>query len=94
MTRWTRSDGWGVVDRPDLGNHGGRLYAAPLISGEITVLDGAAAVVTRSALSGADLHEIGNMTAAALSIPREDVDDEVATALLDELVGLGLLRRT
>lgn len=88
---WSRSHAWGLVDRPEAQDHGGRLYAAPLTSGEIVVIEGPAAVVARAALAGLDTAEIRRVAAAHLGVTWEDIDEEVVGSLLDQLVVLGLL---
>lgn len=92
MTTWHLAPGWGVVDRPTEGEHGGRLYAAQLLSGEISVVGGATAVVTRAALDGHDLTGIRRVTAVGLGVPMADVDLDVLREVLDGLVSLGLLQ--
>ena len=90
---WRRSPGWGVVDRADEGEHGGRMYAAPLDTGVIHVLDGPAAVVCRAALAGLDATGVRAETARLLEVAVDDVDEEVVDELLAELVELGVLER-
>ncbi|GAA5159570.1 hypothetical protein [Ornithinimicrobium tianjinense] len=88
---WELAPGWGAVDRPGDGDHGGRLYVAPLLSGEITVLEGAAASVARAALAGHGLAQIPAAVAAELGVEVPDVETEVVGELLQELVELGAL---
>lgn len=90
---WALAPGWGVVDRPDDGEHGGRLYVAPLLTGEITVVEGPAAVVARAALAGHTGAELSSAVASELRVASEEVDDEVLEQLVDELRALGVLRR-
>jgi hypothetical protein len=92
ITRWSRADDWGVVDRPDEKAHGGRLYVAPLRSGEITVLEGAAAVVARAALAGVPLQGMRTYAADALAVAEDLVDVGVVEDVVTDLVRLGLLR--
>lgn len=89
---WRRAPGWGVVDRPDGADHGGRMYAAQLDSGVIHVLEGPAAVVCRAALSGLDAAGIRAEAARVLGAAVDDVDEDVVAELLDELAGLGVLQ--
>ena len=93
MTLWTRAPGWGVVDRPEQGDHGGTVYAAPLADGAISVLEGAAAAVCRAALVGADLEGVARAVAGDLGVGLDDVDGEVLTDVLDELAALGVVVR-
>lgn len=90
---WERSPGWGVVDRPDDGEHGGTVYAAPLDTGVVHVLRGPAAVVCRVALTGRDRDAVRQGTAEALGTDAGSVDDQALQELLDDLVRMGLLRR-
>ncbi|SOC58322.1 hypothetical protein [Ornithinimicrobium cerasi] len=92
MTAWERGEGWGVVDRPDGSDRGGCLYAASLVSGEIMVLQGAAAAVARAALESLDTTAIREAAAADLGVGQDEVDEDVVDELLEELVTLGLLR--
>lgn len=91
MRTWERTPGWGVVDRPEEGEHGGRLYAAALASGPVTVLDGPSAIVARAALAGHDLACIRDVLAAGLEVDGAAVDEGAVTELLADLVALGLL---
>lgn len=88
---WQRHPAWGVVDRAADGDHGGRMYVAPLDTGIIRVLEGPAAVVCRAALAGLDVAGIRRAAAAELDVDVEDVDGEVVVELLEELVELGVL---
>ena len=88
---WRPAPGWGVVDRPAEGEHGGRLYASSLVDGPIVTLEGPAAVVARAVLEGKDLTEVRRWTAQALDVPDDDVDETAVHELVAELVGLGLL---
>lgn len=88
---WRLAPGWGVVDRPQEAEHGGRLYASCLVDGPIVTLEGPAAVVARAVLSGKDLTEVRRWTAQALGVPDDDVDEAAVHELVAELVGLGLL---
>ena len=90
---WGRGQGWGVVDRPGDGEHGGTLYAAALDTGVIHVLEGPAAVVCRAALGGVDAEGVRHVLADQLDVEATDVDDLAVEALLDDLVSLGVLRR-
>lgn len=90
---WDRHPGWGVADRPDDGEHGGRVYVAPLDSGVIHVLEGPSALVLRAALQGLGLDGIHRSVARELSVGVEEVDLEVVGELLDDLVALGVLTR-
>lgn len=90
---WERSPGWGVVDRPDDGDHGGTVYAAPLDTGVVHVLRGPAAVVCRVAMAGRDRDGVRRAAAEALGIGTGSIDDEVLQELLDDLVRVGVLRR-
>ena len=90
---WERGRGWGVVDRPDEGEHGGTLYAAPLATGVIHVLRGPAAVVARAACTGGDLEHLRGAVASDLGTDVDSVDVEALAELLDELTDLGLVRR-
>lgn len=90
---WERSPGWGVVDSPDDGEHGGTVYAAPLDTGVVHVLRGPAAAVCRVALVGRDLDAVRQGAAEALGIGTGSIDDEALQELLDDLVRMGLLRR-
>lgn len=92
VAAWSRTPGWGVVDRPADADHGGRLYAAPLASGPVTVLHGPSAIVARSALAGDDLGAIRSRLAEELDVDAAEVDDTVVQELLEVLVELGLLR--
>lgn len=91
MTTWHLSPDWGFVDRPAETEHGGRLYAAPLITGEISILEGASAVVTRAALAGGDIADIRTSAARDLEVASEDIDLEVVEEVLGELVAMGFL---
>ncbi|AXH96880.1 hypothetical protein [Ornithinimicrobium avium] len=90
---WQRDPAWGVADRPEEGDHGGRVYVAPLDTGIIHVLAGPAAVVCRGALAGHDVDAIREVAARELDVERDDVDPAAVRELLDELVSMGLLRR-
>lgn len=87
--RWVLADGWGMVDRPEDGEHGGTLYLAPVRTGEIHVVTGAAAVVARASLVSTDLPELRDRTADALQVTPEEVDDEVLVEVLDDLQVMG-----
>ncbi|MFB9731732.1 hypothetical protein [Ornithinimicrobium kibberense] len=89
QARWVLADGWGMVDRPEDGEHGGRVYLAPVRTGEIHVVTGAAAVVARSSLFSTDLPELRDRTADALQVTPEELDDEVLVEVLDDLQRLG-----
>ena len=91
--RWIKDPSWGVVDRPAEAEHGGTLYAAHLVSGEILRLDGAAALIARSAVGGATLEEIRGTAAQAFQVPFEDIDEQATSELLNQLRSIGLLRR-
>lgn len=93
MTTWQKAAGWGIVDRPAEGEHGGTLYAADLGSGLIHRLEGAAAVVTRAAVSGLSTQEVVDAAAASFGVPHDDIDAEALTELLTDLQRLGVLRR-
>lgn len=88
---WRLAPGWGVVDRPEEGEHGGRLYVSSLVDGPIINLEGPAAVVARAVLEGKDLTEVRRWTAQALEVPDDDVDETAVHELVAELVDLGLL---
>lgn len=88
---WAPAPGWGVVDRPDETERGGRLYAAALDSGVIQVIEGPAAVVGRAALAGHGISGIRDALADRLEVATSDVDVVAVQALLDELVELGVL---
>ncbi|MFK5633426.1 MULTISPECIES: hypothetical protein [unclassified Ornithinimicrobium] len=91
---WTVTPGWGVVDRPDEGAHGGTIYAASLTDGSISVLEGPVAAVCRALLQAPGLADVSLLVAADLDVAHEDVDVEVMTEVLDELVALGVLVAT
>lgn len=93
MVAWARTPGWGVVDRPDDADHGGRLYAAALATGPVTVLDGPSAIVARAALAGHDLGAIRVRLAGELQVDLGDVDEAAVEELVHDLIELGLLRR-
>ena len=88
---WRLADGWGVIDRPEESEHGGRLYAAPLATGPVSVLEGPSAVVARAALVGSDLTAIRDCLVETLDVAHGSVDDAAVAELLGELVGLGML---
>lgn len=90
---WARSPGWGVVDRPEEGPHGGSLYAAALDAGVIHVLQGPAAATCRAALPGRALTEVRDAIAHELGADPSSVDEEALEELLVELVEVGVLRR-
>lgn len=92
-TMWQRSPGWGVVDRPDDGEHGGAVYAAPLDTGVIHVLKGPAAAVCRAALPGRDRTGVLRAVAEELVTSVERIDEQALEELLADLVRVGVLRR-
>ncbi|MGD8200629.1 hypothetical protein ACQE98_08205 [Ornithinimicrobium sp. W1679] len=92
--RWVLSPGWGMVDRPGDGEHGGTLYLAPMTSGEIHVVTAATAVVCRAVLASRGIDEVRERTATALGVPVDQVDRDVLTEVLDDLQQLGALRST
>jgi hypothetical protein len=89
---WELSPGWGVVDRPDDGEHGGALYAAPLATGVIHVVKGPAAVVCRAALTGRDRDGVLGAAAEALATSLDSIDEQAVEELLGDLVRVGVLR--
>lgn len=94
MTGWQLTPGWGFVDRPEEIEHGGRLYAAHLLTGEIAILQGATAVVARSALAGGDVVRVREHAAREFGVRPEDVDPEVLAEVISELGALGLLTQS
>lgn len=91
MCRWVQRAGWGIVDRPLEGDHGGTAYVAPLGDGTISVLGGPVAAVLRCALQAQDLADVARLVATQLGVTADDVDLDVTREVVDELVDLGVL---
>lgn len=91
MTRWVRSEGWGVVDRSEGAEHGGSLYVADLANGRIHILAGPAAVIGRAALRGHDMRGICAEAASTFEVAVDDVEVDVVEEVLDDMVRIGLL---
>lgn len=88
---WSLARGWGLVDRPEAGEHGGVLYLGALTGGVIHVIVGPAAVVCRAALAGGGPEQIVEATAEVLGVRTGDVDAAVVDEVVGDLVRLGAL---